>query len=107
MDAVNQVEYYREVEGCRWVVEADIEGFFDNVDHEMLLNFVNEEVSDGSVLRSIRSWLEAGVSVDGVVKETRKGVPQGGPISPLLANIYLHPFDAEMTELGVSACPIC
>ena len=100
LDAVNQVEYYREAEGCGWVVEADIEGFFDNVDPEMLLDFVNEEISDGSVLRLIRSWLEAGVSVDGVVEETRKGVPQGGPISPLLANIYLHPFDAEMTELG-------
>lgn len=100
LDAINQVEYYREAEGCRWVVEADIVGFFDNVDHELLLDLVNKDISDGSVLRLIRSWLEAGVSVDGAVEETQKGVPQGGPISPLLANIYLHPFDAEMTELG-------
>lgn len=100
LDALQRVEHYRDVEGCKWVVEADIEGFFDHVDHELLLDFVNEEVSDGSVLRLIRSWLEAGVFTGGVVEESTGGVPQGGPISPFLANIYLHPFDLEMTELG-------
>lgn len=73
-----------------WVVEADIKGFFDNVDHEWLLKMVALRVSDERVLRLIRCMLEAGVMEGGNRLETEKGTPQGGVISPLLANIYLH-----------------
>ena len=83
--------------GYEWVVDADIEQFFDSVDHEVLLAAVNEEVSDGSVLRLLRMFLESGVLVGpGEYEPTEVGTPQGGPISPLLANIYLHRFDEAM-----------
>lgn len=83
--------------GYHWVVDADIEQFFDSVDHELLLSAVNEEVSDGSVLRLLRMFLESGVLLGpGEYEPTEVGTPQGGPISPLLANIYLHSFDEAM-----------
>ncbi len=88
--------------GYEWVVDADIRAFFDTVDHEKLLAAVNEEISDGSVLRLIRQILEAGVIEPSVgeVEPTELGTPQGGPLSPLLANIYLHNFDVKMKEAG-------
>lgn len=73
-----------------WVVEADIKGFFDNVDHEWLLKMVAHRVRDERVLRLIRRMLEAGVMEGGSRLDTEKGTPQGGVISPLLANVYLH-----------------
>lgn len=73
-----------------WIVEADIKGFFDAVDHELLLKMVAERVSDERVLRLIRRMLKAGVMEEGRRLETEAGTPQGGVISPLLANIYLH-----------------
>ena len=73
-----------------WVVEADIKGFFDNVDHEWLLQMVAHRLRDERVLRLIRRMLEAGVMEDGSRLDTETGTPQGGVISPLLANIYLH-----------------
>jgi group II intron reverse transcriptase/maturase len=73
-----------------WVVEADIKGFFDSVDHDWLLKMVAVRVSDERVLRLIRRMLEAGVMEEGRRIETELGTPQGGVISPLLANIYLH-----------------
>ena len=84
--------------GYEWVVDADLAAFFDTVDHERLLARVNEEVSDGSVLLLLRRFLQAGVIEPGVeeIEPTDLGTPQGGPISPLLANIYLHPFDERM-----------
>ena len=97
--AIEKIEQYRN-DGCEWVVEADIESFFDTVDHELLINQVAEEISDGSVLKLIKSWLEAGAFKGTQMIETKVGTPQGGVISPLLANIYLHPFDVQMTALG-------
>jgi len=88
--------------GYQWVVDADIQAFFDSVDHTKLLAAVNEEIADGSVLRLIAQMLEAGV-VEPETSETEPaelGTPQGGPISPLLANIYLHVFDQEITQGG-------
>ena len=76
-------------------------GLFDNVDHDILIDLVNERVSDGSVLRLIRLFLEAGVKYDGAVHATSIGTPQGGVISPLLANIYLNHLDRRLEELGV------
>jgi group II intron reverse transcriptase/maturase len=73
-----------------WVLDADIRGFFDNVDHEWMLKFVQHRIGDRRVLRLIRKWLKAGVSEEGTWSETKVGTPQGAVISPLLANIYLH-----------------
>ena len=88
--------------GYSWVVDADIASFFDTVDHEKLLTAVNEEVADGSVLRLIRMILKAGVQLPNVSESepTELGTPQGGPLSPLLANIYLHAFDKAISQAG-------
>jgi RNA-directed DNA polymerase len=76
-----------------WVVDADIEGYFDSVDHEILRGLLRRRISDRRVLKLIDQWLRAGVIIEGKRQETRCGVPQGGVISPLLANIYLHTLD--------------
>ncbi|HMN69515.1 MAG TPA: group II intron reverse transcriptase/maturase [Bdellovibrionales bacterium] len=73
-----------------WVLDADIRGFFDNLDHDWLVKFVEHRIEDKRLIRLIQKWLKAGVMQDGTVTETEEGVPQGGSISPLLANIYLH-----------------
>ncbi len=73
-----------------WVLDADIRGFFDTIDHEWLMKFIAHRVSDPRILRLIRKWLRAGVSEDGQWSETKVGTPQGAVISPLLANVYLH-----------------
>jgi len=88
--------------GYEWVVDADIKAFFDTVDHGKLISAVNEEISDGSVLQLISRILKAGVIHPEVsdIEPTDLGTPQGGPISPLLANIYLHRFDVKMAEAG-------
>jgi RNA-directed DNA polymerase len=87
-------------QGYWWVVDADIKGFFDNVDHEILLDLVNEQVSDGKVLKLIRLFLESGVLKGDILEETPTGTPQGGVISPLLANIMLNHLDRRLGEEG-------
>ena len=73
-----------------WVLDADIRGFFDAIDHEWLLKFVQHRIADRRILRLLRKWLRAGVSEDGQWSETKVGTPQGSVISPLLANVFLH-----------------
>ncbi len=90
--AVERVERYRDL-GFRWVVDADISAFFDNIDHALLLKAVRELVSDARILALIEQWIRAEVVVQGVAHPTSKGVPQGSPISPMLANLYLDQFD--------------
>jgi RNA-directed DNA polymerase len=86
--------------GYRAVVDADISGFFDNIPHALILELVAAKIADGNVLRLVRKFLQAGVLEDGKVLPTRKGTPQGGVISPLLANIVLNHLDWRLEKLG-------
>ncbi|MDF9410099.1 group II intron reverse transcriptase/maturase, partial [Pelotomaculum isophthalicicum JI] len=86
--------------GYHWIVDADLKDYFGSVSHKKLIDMVAERVSDGRVLGLIRQMLKAGYVEKGKRLPTPKGTPQGGVISPLLSNIYLTPFDNEMTRRG-------
>jgi RNA-directed DNA polymerase len=88
------------MEGYTYVIDADIKTYFDSIPHEKLIELIKDEVVDGSVLALIMQFLKSGVLENGVVFENDNGSPQGGVISPLFANIYLHPLDEMMTERG-------
>lgn len=96
-DAVKRARQYVE-EGYTWAVDIDLEKFFDRVNHDKLMARVARQVEDKRVLRLIRAYLNAGVMVNGVVMASEEGTPQGGPLSPLLANIMLDDLDKELEK---------
>ncbi len=96
--AINQIIKYLK-QGYTWIIDADIKTFFDKVDHDLLIKFVAKEISDGKVLNLIEEWLKSGVMTDRKIEAIIEGTPQGGVISPLLANIYLHELDEEITSI--------
>lgn len=92
------------LEGRRWVVDIDLEKFFDRVNHDILMSRIARQISDARVLKLIRRYLEAGLMRDGVVSRRREGTPQGGPLSPLLSNILLTDWDRELERRGHVFC---
>jgi group II intron reverse transcriptase/maturase len=98
-DAVCQAQRYVQ-SGRRWVVDVDLEKFFDRVNHDVLMSRLERRVADKRLLRVIRRYLEAGVMADGVVAERYEGTPQGGPLSPLLANVLLDEVDRMLEKSG-------
>ncbi|GAE48430.1 group II intron reverse transcriptase/maturase [Mesobacillus boroniphilus] len=88
------------MEGYTFVIDDDIKTYFDTIPHEKLIQLIREEMVDRSVISLILQFLQSGILEDGVMHESKHGSPQGGVISPLLANIYLHPLDELMTSRG-------
>lgn len=100
-DAVRQARGYIK-EGCRWVVDIDLEKFFDKVNHDRLMRTISYRVDDPILLRLIRRYLQSGVMEKGLVSPNTEGTPQGGPLSPLLSNIVLDELDKELEERGLA-----
>ncbi|MGJ0777583.1 group II intron reverse transcriptase/maturase, partial [Faecalicoccus pleomorphus] len=88
-------------EGYEWVVDLDIEAYFDTVNHDKLISILRERVFDSATLHLIRKFLQAGIMEKGLVKPNAIGMPQGGPLSPILSNIYLDKFDKELEQRGL------
>ena len=90
--------------GQSWTVDLDISAFFDEMDHDILMRQVSVEVKDKRVLRLIGDYLRAPVQLDGRLEKRTRGTPQGGPLSPLLANLYLDVLDKELERRGLNFC---
>ena len=88
-------------EGYEWVIDLDIEKYFDTVNHDKLVSILREHINDATTLHLIRAFLRAGVMEDGLVSPSEKGVPQGGPLSPVLSNVYLDKLDKELEARGL------
>ena len=99
-DVIEKVLIYLN-EGYEWVIDLDIEKYFDTVNHDKLISILREKVNDKTTLHLIRAFLRAGVMENGLISPTDIGVPQGGPLSPILSNIYLDKFDKELEERGL------
>ena len=101
--AVQQARAYV-AEGRRWVVDLDLEKFFDRVNHDILMSRLARRISDKRVLRLIRRYLQAGMMTDGVASPRTEGTPQGGPLSPLMSNVLLDELDKELEGRGHKFC---
>ena len=88
-------------DGYEWVIDLDIEKYFDTVNHDKLISILREHINDAKVLHLIRSFLKAGVMEHGLVSPTDQGVPQGGPLSCVLSNVYLDKLDRELEARGL------
>jgi len=102
-DAVRQARQFV-AEGHRWVVDLDLSKFFDRVNHDVLMERLSRRITDKPLLRLIRKYLEAGMMADGVVVRREEGTPQGGPLSPLLANVLLDEWDKLLESRGHKFC---
>ena len=98
-DAIVEAQGYIQG-GLKWVVDVDLEQFFDRVNHDVLMGRLAKRIGDSRVLRLIRRYLEAGIMANGVSTERHEGTPQGGPLSPLLANVLLDEVDKELEKRG-------
>ena len=102
-DAIQKAETYIN-EGYRWVVDIDLEKFFDRVNHDILMYKLSRSIKDKRVLRLIRKYLQAGIMINGIVVTSEEGAPQGGPLSPLLSNIILDELDKELEKREHKFC---
>lgn len=98
-DAIKRLEQYKQ-EGYTSVLDADIKAFYDTIPHKLIMDALREKIADGWVLNSIENMLKAGVMEDGIVHETNQGTPQGGVVSPLLANLVGNIIDKELEKAG-------
>ena len=101
--AIKRAESYIN-DGYRWVVDMDLEKFFDRVNHDILMYKLSKEIHDKRVLKLIRKYLQSGIMINGVVVTNKEGTPQGGPLSPLLSNIMLDELDKELEKRGHRFC---
>lgn len=99
--AIAKAERFMNKYGLAYVADMDLSKCFDTLDHELIIRAVNKKVSDGKILNLVKQFLKSGVAEDGVVSGTEIGAAQGGPISPLIMNIYLDEFDQKMKEQGI------
>ena len=100
-DAVRAAQAYVQA-GKDWVIDMDVTQFFDRVNHDILMASIAKRIRDKRVLRLMGRYLRAGVMTEGVVQASEEGTPQGGPLSPLLANIYLDALDQELEQRGLA-----
>ena len=102
-DAIKKSESYIN-EGYRWVVDIDLEKFFDKVNHDILMYKLSRAIKDKRVLKLIRKYLQSGIMLNGIIVSNQEGTPQGGPLSPLLSNIMLDELDKELENRGHKFC---
>ncbi|WP_212905390.1 group II intron reverse transcriptase/maturase, partial [Clostridium polyendosporum] len=103
-DAIKQARDYYITKGYRWVVDIDLDKFFDRVNHDQLMYKLSKKIKDKRVLKLIRLYLQSGVMINGVVNRNDEGTPQGGPLSPILSNIILDELDKELEKRGHKFC---
>ena len=102
-NAIKQSETYIN-QGYKWVIDMDLEKFFDKVNHNILMGKLEKKIKDKRLLKLIRKYLESGVLINGIKVSSEEGTPQGGPLSPLLANIMLDDVDKELEKRGHKFC---